>query len=247
MDKSLWSREDLVYFAKVAENARRFDDMVDTMKLVVKSGEPLNLEERNLFSVAYKSLVGTKRASWRVAAAVENREINSRREERSEIIRKYRKIIEKEYFDLCLEIFDLLDNYLIPNPENEEAKITYFKLKGDYQRYLGEISAGNERQEAANNALRAYQIATDLAAQKLPAYDPIRLGLALNFSVFFYEILNNTQKACELAQKAFDEAIAKLPNSGNEESFNDSTLIMGILRENLRLWTSNSKTEVKDE
>ena len=65
---------------------------------------------------------------------------------------------------------------------------------------------------------------------------PIRLGLALNFSVFYYEILNSPEKACSLAKTAFDEVIAEL-DTLNEESYKNSILIMQLLRDNLTLWT----------
>ena len=50
-------------------------------------------------------------------------------------------------------------------------------------------------------AKEAYSNAQNLATEKLAATNPIRLGLALNFSVFFYEIANNAAKAVELAKK----------------------------------------------
>ena len=74
---------------------------------------------------------------------------------------------------------------------------------------------------------------------------PIRLGLALNFSVLYYEILNNPELACTLAKTAFDEAIAEL-DALNEDSYKDSTLIMQLLRDSLTLWTSDSAGEECD-
>lgn len=62
----------------------------------------------------------------------------------------------------------------------------------------------------------------------------ICLGLALNFSVFYYEILNNPELACTLAQTAFDEDTAE-HDTLSEDSCKDSTLIMQLLRDNLTL------------
>ena len=111
-------------------------------------------------------------------------------------------------------------------------------FQGDYHRYLAEFKTGADRKEAAEHTLLAYKAAQDIALVDLAPTHPIRLGLALNFSVFYYEILNSPERACHLAKQAFDEAIAELDTLG-EESYKDSTLIMQLLRDNLTLWTSD--------
>ena len=113
---------------------------------------------------------------------------------------------------------------------------------GDYHRYLAEFATGDKRKESADKSLEAYKAASDVAVTELPPTHPIRLGLALNFSVFYYEILNSPDRACHLAKQAFDDAIAEL-DSLSEESYRDSTLIMQLLRDNLTLWTSSESTE----
>jgi len=90
------------------------------------------------------------------------------------------------------------------------------------------------------NSRKAYQEAFDIAKAKMQPTHPIRLGLALNFSVFYYEIENKPDKACSLAKQAFDDAIAEL-DTLNEDSYKDSTLIMQLLRDNLTLWTSDTQ------
>jgi 14-3-3 protein epsilon len=117
-------------------------------------------------------------------------------------------------------------------------------MKGDYHRYLAEFASGEKRKVAATAAHEAYKTATDVAQTELTPTHPIRLGLALNFSVFYYEILNSPDRACHLAKQAFDDAIAEL-DSLSEESYRDSTLIMQLLRDNLTLWTSSDGNEAE--
>jgi len=102
---------------------------------------------------------------------------------------------------------------------------------------LAEFASGAKKAEHATKAEEAYKSATEKASSLAPTH-PIRLGLALNYSVFLYEVQTKSQEACELAKQAFDDAIAEL-DTLDEESYKDSTLIMQLLRDNLTLWTSD--------
>jgi len=227
-------RSALVYQAKLSEQAERFDEMVTFMKQVSVQPQELSVEERNLLSVAYKNVIGARRASWRVISSIEQKG----EPEKLPLIRDYKKKIETELEEICTEILNIIENELIPNSSATEGKVFYYKMKGDYHRYLSEFQAHDARKESSDKALEAYQHATEWSHQDLPPTHPIRLGLALNFSVFYYEILNSPERACNLAKQAFDDAIAEL-DTLSEESYKDSTLIMQLLRDNLTLWTSD--------
>lgn len=237
-------REDNVYKAKLAEQAERYDEMVTAMKTVASMDVELTVEERNLLSVAYKNVIGARRASWRIISSIEQKEENKtpENETKFKMIVTYRQQVEKELQEICGDILSVLDKHLIPCSDTGESKVFYYKMKGDYHRYLAEFATANDRKEAAENALVAYKAASDIAMTELPTTHPIRLGLALNFSVFYYEILSSPDRACRLAKAAFDDAIADL-DTLSEESYKDSTLIMQLLRDNLTLWTSDMQTE----
>ncbi|CAN0877315.1 14-3-3-like protein GF14 omega [Linum grandiflorum] len=242
------AREENVYMAKLAEQAERYEEMVDFMEKVSASieGDELTVEERNLLSVAYKNVIGARRASWRIISSIEQKEESRGNEDHVNTIRDYRSKIETELSGICDGILKLLDTRLIPSAASGDSKVFYLKMKGDYHRYLAEFKTGAERKEAAESTLSAYKSAQEIANGELAPTHPIRLGLALNFSVFYYEILNSPDRACNLAKQAFDEAIAELDTLG-EESYKDSTLIMQLLRDNLTLWTSDMQDDGADE
>nr|OQO22605.1 14-3-3 protein [Rachicladosporium sp. CCFEE 5018] len=231
-------RNSKTFLARLCEQAERYDEMVTYMKEVAKIGGELTVDERNLLSVAYKNVVGTRRASWRIISSIEQKEEAKGSDQHVGIIRSYRQKIEKELEQVCEDVLNVLDESLIPKAETGESKVFYHKMKGDYHRYLAEFASGDKRKTAATAAHEAYKNATDVAQTELTPTHPIRLGLALNFSVFYYEILNSPDRACHLAKQAFDDAIAEL-DSLSEDSYRDSTLIMQLLRDNLTLWTSS--------
>ncbi|CAN1351997.1 14-3-3-like protein D [Linum perenne] len=231
-------RDQFVYTAKLAEQAERYEEMVEAMKNLAKLDVELTIEERNLLSVGYKNVIGARRASWRILSSIEQKEESRGNEVNAKRIKDYRNKVENELADICNDVMVVIDEHLIPAAPTGESAIFYYKMKGDYYRYLAEFKSGSEKKEAGENSMKAYEKATSLAEADLPPTHPIRLGLALNFSVFYYEILNSPERACHLAKQAFDEAISEL-DTLNEESYKDSTLIMQLLRDNLTLWTSD--------
>lgn len=245
MSISAEQRDQMVYSAKLAEQSERYDEMAEIMKDFAKLKKDLSVEERNLLSVAYKNAVGARRASWRVIASVGAKQKEKGNEKQVEIVDKYRMKVEDELTKICKDILGLLDGYLIEAATTTESKVFYYKMKGDYYRYIAEFSSDEKKKDPTQHAKEAYEEATRIAAGELPPTHPIRLGLALNYSVFFYEIVGKPAEACQMAQKAFEDAIAELDNV-SEESYKDSTLIMQLLRDNLTLWTSDGAAAEKD-
>jgi len=211
--------------------------MVKYMKDVVELGGELSLDERNLLSVAYKNVIGSRRASWRIISSIEQKELSRGHKAQATKIEVYRNKVEAELTDVCKDVLSVLDKNLIIEAKGAESRVFYNKMKGDYYRYLSEIAPSDQRKSSADAALESYKTATTIAAE-LPPTGPIRLGLALNFSVFLYEIQGSPDGACHLAKQAFDDAIAEL-DTLSEENYKDSTLIMQLLRDNLTLWTSD--------
>uniref|UniRef100_A0A8D2MQW8 14-3-3 domain-containing protein n=1 Tax=Zonotrichia albicollis TaxID=44394 RepID=A0A8D2MQW8_ZONAL len=215
---------------------------------VTELNEPLSNEDRNLLSVAYKNVVGARRSSWRVISSIEQKTMADGNEKKLEKVKAYREKIEKELETVCNDVLALLDKYLIKNCNDfqYESKVFYLKMKGDYYRYLAEVAAGEKKNSVVEASEAAYKEAFEISKEHMQPTHPIRLGLALNFSVFYYEIQNAPEQACLLAKQAFDDAIAEL-DTLNEDSYKDSTLIMQLLRDNLTLWTSDQQDEEAGE
>nr|AHJ11165.1 14-3-3 zeta [Strongyloides ratti] len=237
------NKDELVQRAKLAEQAERYDDMSLSMKKVTEIGAELTNEERNLLSVAYKNVVGARRSSWRVISSIEQKTEGAERKQ--QLAKEYREKIEQELKEICEDVLSLLEKYLIPKAGNPESKVFYLKMKGDYYRYLAEVATGDARSGASNNSAVAYSEALEVAKTSLAPTHPVRLGLALNYSVYFYEVASSPDRACQLAKQAFDDAIAEL-DTLNEDSYKDSTLIMQLLRDNLTLWTSDTNGDDQD-
>jgi len=244
-------RDASIYEAKLAEQAERYDEMVAAIKRVatsLKPGESLSMEERNIFSVAYKNVIGSRRATWRVVSSIVKKE--EERPEKIEMRIKHSRAlaakVEQEMNEICHDCLKVIDEHLLPSASSDaESKTFYNKMKGDYHRYMAEYSTGEARQKASEASLQAYQAASEVA-RELRTTHPIRLGLALNFSVFYYEILASPDKACQIAKQAFDEAINHLDGI-NEEEYKDATLIMQLIRDNLTLWTSDMQEGDEDD
>ncbi|KAI4366564.1 hypothetical protein MLD38_022426 [Melastoma candidum] len=161
-------REEFVYMAKLAEQAERYEEMVEFMEKVSHSSDELTVEERNLLSVAYKNVIGARRASWRIISSIEQKEESRGNEDHVALIRDYRAKIEGELSKICESILKLLDSRLIPSASSGDSKVFYLKMKGDYHRYLAEFKTAGERKEAAESTLNAYKAAQVWFLSALP-------------------------------------------------------------------------------
>merc|ERR1711972_907312 len=132
-------REKAVYFAKLAEQAERYDEMADHMEAVGKNGDDLSVEERNLLSVAYKNAVGSRRAAWRIITSVAQKEQSKGNEENSKYAKEYCLKVEAELQKICDTILGLLDGNLITSATTGESHVFYEKMKADYYRYIAEF------------------------------------------------------------------------------------------------------------
>lgn len=154
-----------------------------------------------------------------------------------ERIKAYMKKVEGEIEAICTDLMQVLDKDLIPGATAAEGKVFYRKMKGDYYRYWAESLTGDKKAEIGEKGKAAYESALELAEKEMPHTHPVRLGLALNFSVFHYEILSDPVQACKLAKAAFDAALPDLEKL-EEEQYKEAATIMQLLRDNLSLWTS---------
>jgi len=254
--------KEALYMAKIAEAAERYEDMTAYMMRSVAdlSGNDLSVEQRNLISVGYKNLMAARRTAWRVTdtqcATEKDGDVKAKAE-------AYKEQIASELKDLVTEVKNKVVDKFVSGPlaaTDAEVLVFFHKMEGDYNRYGAEITQDEEKKQFAAKAKDAYQQATNLCIVKvfdgtnyakskmqplptsgeknedqLPPTNPIRLGLALNYSVFMYEILEKREEASGVAKEAFDAAINKL-DEVDEEQYRDSTLIMQLLKDNLSLW-----------
>ena len=210
-------------------------EMVECMKSVAKmEGPELSIDERKLLYLAYKNFVGIRRRTWEALTDLHN-SFDPKEVEHLDNIMSYRSNIEKELKAICDDVLSLLDHNLIPRVASGESKAFYLRMKGDYFRYLAEFVGDNDRAKIVNQANEAYQEATVVASAELSPSQPTRLGIALSYSVLFYEIMNQPKKACALAKKAINDALAEIDTLSGD-SYRESTDILEKLRENIDFW-----------
>ena len=232
------SRSQLILMAKVCEQSSRFEDMLKYMKKVAYLDQPLSSDERNLLSIAYKNCVGTRKQAWRDVSSIENVQ-QAKNPQNVPIIRDYRETIESELTQYSEEIIDLLDKKLLPESEGDKvATVFYYKLKGDYYRAMAEYATGENLESVSESALQAYTRGREIANSQLTTTHPVRLGLALNFSVFLHDVKENNEMAIGIAQNAHDDAISELGNL-DDASFKEISPILSLLSDNLNTWKSD--------
>ncbi|KAH9844152.1 14-3-3-like protein [Rhodofomes roseus] len=237
------SRLDRLLLARIADQAERYHDVIAQIKDIVGvSDARLNVDERNLLSVAYKNITATLRASWRTIDTIETQTRHSAKERK--LMHRQKERIERDIADICKDVVELLERFLIPAANPGEEKVFYCKMRGDYYRYLAEMTHDHHREQYATTSLDAYKFAYKHALHTLDPAHPTRLGLALNFAVYYHDICNSPERACFLAKHAFDEAIAVAAHpSFPRSNLEDALMILQLLKDDLILWSGELRGE----
>lgn len=272
MDLEKLREEELSALAKSAEMAERWQHMVLFMQHYIKkrlkkleddkfTEPPLDEDNRNLLSVAHKSVVGKLRNAWRATSIDSEEEIEANglgAVVNKDMIKTLQKHVGQDLRAECLKVQETLtaladaEQKVMKNnePDKEQpgkekiAWIFYKKMSADYYRYLQE-TYGKDEAGYKKQCDEAYEAAWQ-AAKSLEPTNPVRLGLALNYAVCKFEILGQKEKACELAKQSFDDAIEKL-DSLSDHQYKDSTLIMQLLRDNLTIWSTDNNEDAEAE
>ena len=234
--------EKQVYLAMLAEQCTRYEDMMTFLEDMVKTKtEDLTSDERNLLSIAYKNTISQDRQAIRTLLAYESKEAKKTDSPYLEFIKEYKAKVQKELEDLCNKINATIDSSLLPKATTDEAKVFYHKMKGDYYRYIAENIDGDLKKKYSDLGLASYNAALE-ASKSIDYKNPIKLGLALNLSVFYYEVVANRDEACKLAKETLDKSKDALQGVDEEEDeVKDAMSIVNLLQENLEMWNAEAE------
>jgi len=236
------TRDENIFFAQLSEQAGRYDDMTHYMTAIANMGKPLDSSERNLLSVAFKNSVASRRQAYRHVSAL------SGDPGIGPVISGYRQTLQAELDEKCGNILDVLSSKLIPNHDDTdvEGAVFYAKMQGDYYRYKAEFSSASEKQSAVEGATSSYNSATEKALM-LPTTSSVRLGLALNVSVFYYEVLGAADAARDLAKQTYESAMQDIDGLDDQQQ-SEAFGIMQLLSDNLQQWKGDNQdgTEIEE-
>ena len=242
-EKKEYTRDEYIYLSKIYERAERYPDMVSAINKFIEINPKLSKEEKKIVSAGYKNILLEKRASWNLLNNMEKRE-SKKKPEQVPYIKEIKKIIEKELKEQFEEVHKIIDKFLLPNAEDPDSKVFYMRLKGDHYRYLAEISKNKEKEynKAIEDAEKIYKEAYEIANKELPVLNNTRIGLCLNFAVFYYEVKGNKKEGCKIAKKAFEDSMKYLDEL-EKNKLKDVLLLIQLLKENLIFWSSEMSEE----
>lgn len=236
------SHDEAIFMAKLAESAERYDgmtfsaplelliikhtEMATFMKIAFRKKPDATVAECNLLSVSNSCRIGSFRCAWRSTSSIEQRGKAD-----AALARAQRERVEAEMMAMITEVCDFADE-ILPRVTKLEVQVHLLKMKADWLRYGAEF-----RRDLVNRVWDCYDVAME-RSRHLPTTHPQRLGVALNCSVFHWELRNDEDLACSIAHSAFADAIHFLDDL-DDRDYKDTTAIMGLLRDNLTLWTEN--------
>jgi len=220
--------------AKLAEKSGRYNDMYESMFVATAGGRSLSNEERNLFSVAAKSVTAPLLAALdKVTPFTQDKEANALS---VQVALEYRSELaaEVEAF-ITGRVLPRVEEYLAAGAKEPETTVFYQKMYADQQHHRCKYLQGLTRDVALKHAGSSYEKALKTAKDELAPANYLRLGTVLNYTVFLHDIKLDKKHAIDLAKSAFDGGVEGL-EAVDDDDYKDSTLMLQLIRENLTLW-----------
>ena len=227
-------RENNEFKFVLAEDTERYEDIRTFYKYCLQ--KELTLIEKTSFYACYKKIICARRNMWHPLYILEKKEPS-----KGIVISWYREKLELEMDEICGEVFSVA-NFQIRSTKENEVKVYYLKMKGDYYRYQAEYQTVPENEDrysmdSVRNAFNAYEQASEIALSEFPTTHPLRLAIALNFSVFFYEVMKSSERAMLIAEMAYKDGITDLCTV--EGDFKKETeKLLNMINENITLWSN---------
>jgi 14-3-3 protein epsilon len=227
--------EKAYYLASVCIKFDKFEDAVRYVDEMVKLKEgELTDDERHVVITGYKYFIAEKRTAWRNMFKIEVKEQNTKL-----MMNEIRSMYEESIIKSCERFINLINNYIFNNMKSDQNVALFLRVKADHFRYMAEITNAqtlfNNKQSAFHFYKQAYEI-----SNKLDSLDVIKLSIALNYSVFLYEILNKRLNAIFYAKEALTRALIQLKGFTAEEisdeKFRESLNIVEIMNQNVHSW-----------
>lgn len=219
------------FLARVYHTARLTGKASDEVSKLKFARDPLTPEDEATISVVTKARIDQLRRARRIVSVVEDREENKGKVNHVIALRGFKKQIEEELAGLLEDYVSSIRDAFLAKPTSEPSRILFLKMQADYCRYLAEM-----QRLQVQHVQTAYTNAYNAARGCLDAAHPLRTGIALNYSVFYYEIVQNKEAAIQIAKGAHEEGIkgaAALPSDERE----DAMEVLNLIATNLRNWT----------
>lgn len=215
--------------ADLALQCGRHDQAFESLMRHLEKQDIISNFHLELLEKAFRFLMAKHRKAWRLLSQ------QARDTQDLPVVHTfYKSKITKDIISTSHRIIISIDIKVIPFVFDRKEKVRAFKLIGDAYRYIAEVSSEEEHSKATEESLTYYQKVLEYSNDC--QNDVVYLRALLNFSVFFYEILDNKTKALEIGQLALKTlADAVYPYKDHSDVEN----ISQILKENMKLWINN--------
>lgn len=239
-----------IFLARICFNMENYEDSLRYVDDMARLKETeFTLEERELFVSSYKNFIAQKRGAWRSLYKKESKYANDKHPN-TNLINEIKKNYEEIIFKASEKLIYNINTHIFPKLKSIDGKTFFLKVMADHFRYMAEISFGPDLKLHRQNSYKYYKEAFSNSLYLNPL-NTIRLGVALNYSVFFYEVLSNTLQSIMIATSSLNEALKELKSydddSLQDENLRDALDIIKIIKDNVHEWVRESATDLELE